>query len=75
MTELDSQALAIFRTLSKKDKQTAVNLAMLVVRYPDFSEAIKAATPTGAIAPPWEVTECIVAEWMAKEGALCEQVN
>lgn len=68
MTELETRILTLFQKLDEKDKQTALNMIELIICFPDFSDAMRAATPADAIAPPWEVTEQLVAEWMAKEG-------
>lgn len=70
MTELETQILTLVQKLNSKEKQTAVNMIQLMICCPDFSDAMREATPADAIAPPWEVTEQLVAEWMAKEGAL-----
>lgn len=71
MTELETRILTLVQKLNRKDKQTAMNMIQLMIYCPDFSDAMRAATPAGAIAPPWEVTERLVSEWMAKEGVLC----
>ena len=71
MTELETRILTLFQKLNEKDKQAALNMIELIICCPDFSDAMRAATPADAIAPPWEVTEQLVTKWMAKEGALC----
>lgn len=73
MTRTENQILTTFQQMNSKDRQTALCLAVLVVTYPDFWDVMMAATPSGKTAPPWEITERLVAEWMAKGGALCGQ--
>ena len=71
MTQTETDILTTFQPMNSKDRQTALCLAVLVVTYPDFWDVMMAATPAGEKAQPWEVTERLVSEWMAKEGALC----
>ncbi len=68
MTELETRILMLFQKLDRKGQQAAMNMATLMVSCPGFSAALNVATPVGEKTPPWEVTEQLVAEWMAKEG-------
>lgn len=67
LDENSAEALRLFRKLDTERKQIIINAIGLLVRYPEFGEAVRAATPEGEGSPPWEVTKRLVAEWMAKE--------
>ncbi len=75
MTQTETQILTTFQQMNSKDRQTALYLAVLVVTYPEFWDVVMEVTPAGEKTPPWEVTERLVAEWMAKEGVLCGQAG
>lgn len=70
LTPLDekrAEILRIFDELPPKGRQTFLNLARLLAHCPGFKKAIREATPDGQAAPPLDVTERLVAEWMGKE--------
>lgn len=70
MDEKSAVILQLFQNLDKNRKKTALYVAMLMVHCPGFMEAMKEATPEGEVAPSWETTERLVAEWRREEKSL-----